>query len=387
MEISTSLVAAMAEPLPPDDEELASVSGSIADDNQGAFQDVVRGTKRRCPSQASGSSEKTIITQTEPTVGLVVLFTPVDGDVRIDSINSVRLTSTLETLVPSCVIEVRYNRRKNLLAIDTRNGQTTPEAGTEMVVLTENLQRRRRHSRRRQAEQPVAEKQDPSSSLVAEAPKPMDTEPPPKEAPVFVSSGENIGRQSYKAALQNKPPSSSPPVQAGPAPYYACTGRLTFPAFFMRRHICRLRDLYGISWNDATEPEYEWLLAFPLDSPWSKHPFTIYEDIPSFHGKSRHPSVVSRALTEEVMTSRPSSFTAIYTDGSVDFIHDVASAAYHIPSEPCSWSARFDHAVSSTTAELTTLTRGWLSRLGYNTSIPFPVWRLMNLLLQLVRVA
>lgn len=52
------------------------------------------------------------------------------------------------------------------------------------------------------------------------------------------------------------------------------------------------------------------------------------------------------------MTSRHSSFTAIYTDGSVDFIHDVASAAYHIPSEPCSWSGRFDHAVSSTTAEL-----------------------------------
>ncbi|KAG0445453.1 hypothetical protein HPB47_014932 [Ixodes persulcatus] len=352
-------------------------SGSIADDNQGAFQDVVRGTKRRCPSQASGSSEKTIITQTEPTVGLVVLFTPVDGDVRIDSINSVRLTSTLETLVPSCVIEVRYNRRKNLLAIDTRNGQTTrtllgqttlcgmkvrafeprgkassvgivrdidstlsdstilgvlrstvgicnvrrigksttirvefasptlpehvyvglvrhgvdlsttlfnatdavclamlrlfphattkckgsstlcvnckkphettsqqcpfwqaersvcryrcennvsfaearaqvgkrtaeraaprAEAATEMVVLTETLQRRRRHSRRRKAEQPVADKQDPSSSLVAEAPKPMDTEPPPKEAPVLVSSGENIGGKATKQRCKTSP--------------------------------------------------------------------------------------------------------------------------------------------------------------------------------------
>ncbi|KAG0421113.1 hypothetical protein HPB47_002990 [Ixodes persulcatus] len=106
MEMPSSLVAAMAEPLPPDDEELASVPGSISDDNEGAFQDVVRGTKRRCPSQGSGFSEKTIITKTEPTVGLVVLFTPVDGDVRIDSINSVCLTSTLETLVPSCVIEV-----------------------------------------------------------------------------------------------------------------------------------------------------------------------------------------------------------------------------------------------------------------------------------------
>lgn len=74
--------------------------------------------------------------------------------------------------------------------------------------------------------------------------------------------------------------------------------------------------------------------------------------IPGFHGKSRHPCVVSRALTEDVMSSRHSSFTVIYTDGSVDFIHDVAPAAYHIPSEPCSWSGRFDHAASSTTAEL-----------------------------------
>ncbi|KAG0427141.1 hypothetical protein HPB47_025815 [Ixodes persulcatus] len=460
----------MAKPLPPDDKELASVSGSIADDNQGAFQDVVRGTKRRCPSQASGSSEKTIITQTEPTVGLVVLFTPVDGDVRIDSINSVRLTSTLETLVPSCVIEVRYNRRKNLLAIDTRNGQTTrtlfgqttlcgmkvrafeprgkassvgivrdidstlsdsailgvlrstvgirnvrrifksttirvefasptlpehvyvglvrhgadlyvnnpiqchrcglfghvaavckrsltclrcaqphatteckgsstlcvnckkphettsqqcpfwqakrsvcryrcennvsfaearaqvdkrtaeraaprAEAATEMVVLTEKLQRRRRHSRRRQAEQPVADKQDPSSSLVAEAPKPMDTEPPPKEAPVLVSSGENNGRQSYKAALQNKPPSSSPPVQAGPL----------LPATQAPQSVGQ--EVIPSLPNPST------LTSSLVDSPWSKHPFTIYEDIPGFHGKSRHPSVASRALTEELTTS------------------------------------------------------------------------------------
>ncbi|KAG0414347.1 hypothetical protein HPB47_008476 [Ixodes persulcatus] len=425
MESSTFLVTAMAEPLPPDDEELASVSGSAADDNQ---------------------------------------------DVRIDSINSVRLTSTLETLVPSCVIEVRYNRRKNLLAIDTRNGQTTrtllgqttlcgmkvrafeprgkassvgivrdidstlsdsailgvlrstvgilnvrrigksttirvefasptlpehvyvglvehgvdlyvsnpiqchrcglfghvaavckrsltclrcaqphatteckgsntlcanrkkphettsqqcpfwqaerpvcryrcennvsfaearsqvdkrtaeraaprDEAATEMVVLTEKLQRRRRHSRRRQAEQPIADKQDPSSSLVAEAPKPLETEPPPKEAPVLVSSGENNGRQSYKAAPQNKPPSSSPPVQAGPvlpatqAPL--SVGQEAIPSLL----------------NPST------LTSSLVDSPWSRHPFTIYEDIPGFHGKSRHPSVVSRALTEELTTS------------------------------------------------------------------------------------
>lgn len=45
-----------------------------------------------------------------PSVGLVVLFSPVDGGVGIDSINSVRFTSTLGTLVPSRVIEVRNKK-------------------------------------------------------------------------------------------------------------------------------------------------------------------------------------------------------------------------------------------------------------------------------------
>ncbi|KAG0425892.1 hypothetical protein HPB47_026959, partial [Ixodes persulcatus] len=29
------------------------------------------------------------------------------------------------------------------------------------------------------------------------------------------------------------------------------------------------------------------------DSPWSKHPFSIFEDIPGFYRKSRHPCVVT----------------------------------------------------------------------------------------------
>ncbi|KAM7283299.1 hypothetical protein ISCGN_000418 [Ixodes scapularis] len=90
----------------------------------------------------------------------------------------------------------------------------------------------------------------------------------------------------------------------------------------------------------------------PVHSPWSKHPFTIYEDILGFHGKSRHSCVVSRALTEVVMVSPHSSFMAIYTNDYVDVIHNVASAAYHTPSESCSWSGRFDQAVLSTTSEL-----------------------------------
>lgn len=46
----------------------------------------------------------------------------------------------------------------------------------------------------------------------------------------------------------------------------------------------------------------------PADSPWSEHPFTVYDDIPDFHGKSQHSSLVSRALTEDVLASRHASF-------------------------------------------------------------------------------
>lgn len=414
METSTPLVAAMGESsVPPEVQEMVSWSDSFADDDQGSFKEVVRGTKRHCSSRGSGTSGTTIITQTEATVGLVVLFTPADRDVRIDTINSLRLTSTLETLVPSCVIEVRYNMRKNLLAIDTRNGQTTrtllgltklcgmevrafeprgkvcsvgivrnidcslpdsaifeairsnvsirnvrrigksttirvefasatlpehvyvglvrhsvdlyvnnpiqchrcglfghvaavckrslsclrcaqphatancdasislcinckkshettspqcpywqaersvcryrcennvsfanaraevekriatrailqAEATTEVVAPSVKFQRRRGHSRRLQAQQPRPDWQDPSSTVIAETPKPMDTESMPESTPVPDSPGENNGQQSYKEALQNKPPTSTPPVKARSV--LPCTQDIPSPA-------------------------------------------------------------------------------------------------------------------------------------------------------------
>ncbi|KAG0429113.1 hypothetical protein HPB47_023955 [Ixodes persulcatus] len=42
-----------------------------------------------------------------------------------------------------------------------------------------------------------------------------------------------------------------------------------------------------------------------VDSPWSKHPFTIYEDIPGFLGNSRHHCAVSRTLREEPQFQKP----------------------------------------------------------------------------------
>lgn len=73
----------------------------------------------------SQNSKDVATSQQPPSVGLVVLFRPVDVNVSIRSINPLRLSSFLENEAPSCILEVRVNSRKNLLAVETRNGFTT----------------------------------------------------------------------------------------------------------------------------------------------------------------------------------------------------------------------------------------------------------------------
>ncbi|KAG0412943.1 hypothetical protein HPB47_009912 [Ixodes persulcatus] len=43
----------------------------------------------------------------------------------IASLNSLRLSNTLAKTFPECILEIRYNSRLNLVAVDVRNGQTT----------------------------------------------------------------------------------------------------------------------------------------------------------------------------------------------------------------------------------------------------------------------
>lgn len=80
------------------------------------YQEVTSGKRKRC---------RDIDTKSKPTTGLVVLFTPADPTVSVESINSLRLSDTFQELAPSCIIEVRPNKWKNVIAVDTRNGQTT----------------------------------------------------------------------------------------------------------------------------------------------------------------------------------------------------------------------------------------------------------------------
>ncbi|KAG0444240.1 hypothetical protein HPB47_014012 [Ixodes persulcatus] len=99
MDTTTAPPTAMDDtPVPTTQDDAVSLSDSLIEDTEGPFQEVTCRKKRRCSSRNSGSSDATIVTLTEPTVGLVVLFTPLNPDESIDSIDSVRDSNTLETL-------------------------------------------------------------------------------------------------------------------------------------------------------------------------------------------------------------------------------------------------------------------------------------------------
>ncbi|KAG0416270.1 hypothetical protein HPB47_006562 [Ixodes persulcatus] len=61
------------------------------------YQEVTSGKRKRC---------KDIDTKSKPTTALVVLFTPADPTVSVESINSLRLSDTFQELAPSCIIEL-----------------------------------------------------------------------------------------------------------------------------------------------------------------------------------------------------------------------------------------------------------------------------------------
>ncbi|KAG0433831.1 hypothetical protein HPB47_019553 [Ixodes persulcatus] len=61
------------------------------------YQEVTSGKRKRC---------RDIDTKSKLTDGLVVLFTPADPTVSVESINSLRLSDTFQELAPSCIIEL-----------------------------------------------------------------------------------------------------------------------------------------------------------------------------------------------------------------------------------------------------------------------------------------
>ncbi|KAG0427032.1 hypothetical protein HPB47_025896 [Ixodes persulcatus] len=103
---------------PPDDMEMPNI------DDEG-WTPAKTSKKRKKPSSNSSTSTDTIRTGTLMTEGLTVIFVPAAEDTLITSLSSLKVSDALNLLCPECIIEIRYNRRLNLIAVDTRNGQTT----------------------------------------------------------------------------------------------------------------------------------------------------------------------------------------------------------------------------------------------------------------------
>lgn len=88
------------------------------------WTDVARKKRKKNSPNSSPSAETVRSTAVVPE-GLTVIFTPVEQDQVITSLSSLRLSNTLAKTFPECILEIRYNSRLNLVAVDVRNGQTT----------------------------------------------------------------------------------------------------------------------------------------------------------------------------------------------------------------------------------------------------------------------
>ncbi|KAG0414497.1 hypothetical protein HPB47_008340 [Ixodes persulcatus] len=96
----------------------------IADTDQGEWYDAKTSKKRKKNSSSSKSGD-TVTNSPTTTVGLTVIFVPAVENQKITAISSLKLSVALEQLCPECIHEIRPNSRLNLIAVDTRNGQTT----------------------------------------------------------------------------------------------------------------------------------------------------------------------------------------------------------------------------------------------------------------------
>lgn len=81
-------------------------------------------SKKRRKRKGSGSSDETMHPP-RSSHGLVVIFQPTDPKILVKTFNAIKLTNALEANCPDGIINIRPNLRLNLLAVDTRNNETT----------------------------------------------------------------------------------------------------------------------------------------------------------------------------------------------------------------------------------------------------------------------
>lgn len=99
--------------------EISSCEAST--DDEGEF--LLPKRKKRVRKSSGSSANTTIPNGTA--LGNVVIFTPQDPQIKIKTLNPVKLTSALKANCPEGIISIRPNARLNILAVDTRNFDTT----------------------------------------------------------------------------------------------------------------------------------------------------------------------------------------------------------------------------------------------------------------------
>lgn len=102
--------------LPPD---LEQQDMSESDDNN-PFTDVRR---RKCRHRSRDSDSS--VSVTSPLNELIVVLKPTDPVKLVTKLNPVKLSEYLDSIAPAGVLQIRPNPRLNLLALDTRNMEST----------------------------------------------------------------------------------------------------------------------------------------------------------------------------------------------------------------------------------------------------------------------
>ncbi|KAG0429877.1 hypothetical protein HPB47_023190 [Ixodes persulcatus] len=104
--------------------EMLTGDMEIADTDQGEWY-YAKTSKKRKKNSSSSKSGDTVTNSPTTTVGLTVIFVPAVENKKITAISSLKLSVALKQMCPECIHEIRPNSRLNLIAVGTRNGQTT----------------------------------------------------------------------------------------------------------------------------------------------------------------------------------------------------------------------------------------------------------------------
>ncbi|KAG0443388.1 hypothetical protein HPB47_014976, partial [Ixodes persulcatus] len=91
-------------------------------DNDSGGQWCISGNRKRVRSDDSLSDSGTARVSNTVSNSLTVVYAPTDSEKKLTSLSSLNVTQALEKISPECILQVRYNQRLNLIAVDVRNG-------------------------------------------------------------------------------------------------------------------------------------------------------------------------------------------------------------------------------------------------------------------------